>query len=489
MSWRQVVWFGPRPSEAVFDAFSFLCRPIRWIEDQNEALDPRFVGGAVFHLEQHSFDLVKNAAEEYVMMLVDYGIPVVFTAESDALMGSAQAAIAEILGLPQVIRLTQPTPENLARRMASAELDMPPRLGLEITVAYNRRPLEPGERRLFQRAFSTCSSVALVELTGGRSDARVFAVHMTTDGSDAGVWPQPAFAKLDLPKKIRKEAENYLKYAEPFIPFGLRPNIKGTYDGAEKSLLVGNFVASSESLWAMARRDGGAEEAINSLLDDTLLSWRNQAYSRVPEEGSIPVALRQCGVFDPDKLCKSYVKHAESIGLKSSFSKIWERLEALRQPYRTCPIHGDLHGDNVRVRKGQSILIDLATVQPKGPAVSDLASLEVWLAFELPPDSETNCFKDDAWTSEIDRLFAPASFQHPPGPVDPLSKYTWTANVVRQIRGKGIASQTSSKEYQVAVAIQLLRRCQWEGENDADRYRRCYAYMTALKLILDIVEG
>jgi hypothetical protein len=68
---------------------------------------------------------------------------------------------------------------------------------------------------------------------------------------------------------------------------------------------------------------------------------------------------------------------------------------------------GDLHGGNVVVRSGQAILIDLASVAERGPLTTDVAALEVWLAFELPPEEDARAYKNKAWTDEIDRLYAP----------------------------------------------------------------------------------
>ncbi len=106
----------------------------------------------------------------------------------------------------------------------------------------HREGLRQASRPLFERAFAQCSEITLVELGGGRSEARVFAVYMTIERSNIGAWPQPAFVKLDRRDKIAVEHDNYRSYAEQFIPFGLRPNIDTMIVGSEHSLLVGNFV-------------------------------------------------------------------------------------------------------------------------------------------------------------------------------------------------------------------------------------------------------
>jgi len=63
------------------------------------------------------------------------------------------------------------------------------------------------------------------------------------------------------------------------------------------------------------------------------------------------------------------------------------------------------------------------------------------------------------------------------------------ATIVRQIRTMGIAAQSCATEYQTAVAVQLLRRCQWDDGSAADRFRRGYGYLAAVSLIEDANGG
>ncbi|MGY3135345.1 hypothetical protein ACVWZM_006027 [Bradyrhizobium sp. USDA 4501] len=92
--------------------------------------------------------------------------------------------------------------------------------------------------------------------------------------------------------------------------------------------------------------------------------------------------------------------------------EVWKQLTTLRQHYRLAPAHGDLHGENVRVKNDQAILIDLASVLRQAPLTADLAALETWFAFELTPECNREQYEDLVWWSEIDRLYAPSSFIH-----------------------------------------------------------------------------
>ncbi len=420
---------------------------------------------------------------KHARALADYGIRLEMVSPDDAALGRAQTLVGAVLKLANVRVRTATPAAALAEGMARHSAGPRPRMDLEIVVADGREPVRKADEPLFQRAFHRCRQVTLVELAGGRSAARVFAAHMTVDGSDAGVWPQPAFVKLDRSDKVAREYANYRDYAERFIPFGLCPNIQGLVQGAERSLLVGDFVDRSESIWDLARREVAAQ-AVTSLIDETLRGWRDQGYASDPVSGSLGAAMRTAGLWSPDLIEQCYVDKAWEDGIRATPKELWGMLCGMRQTWRQAPVHGDLHGENVRVRNGQAILIDLASVT-KGPLTADLAALETWLAFELPPGADDSRFGDDEWRFQIDRLYSPSSFRHPPGPCAPAARLQWMANVVRQIRTMGIAAQSCPTEYQTAVAVQLLRRCRWSDGPAADRYRRGYGYRAATTLIED----
>ncbi|OJU36531.1 MAG: hypothetical protein BGN99_24205 [Alphaproteobacteria bacterium 65-37] len=416
-------------------------------------------------------------------MLTDYGVRLELASPDDATLGRVQTLAGDALKLVGVRARTAPPAAALAEGIARHAAGPSPRVDLEIVIADDREPIRKVDEPLFQRAFHRCSQVTLVELTGGKSAARVFAAHMTMDGSDAGVWPQPSFVKLDRSDKIAREYANYRDYADRFIPFGLRPNIHALVPGAERSLLIGNFVDKSESLWDLAQREVAAQ-AVTALIDETLRGWRDQGYASDPILGSVAAAMRNAGIWNPDLIDECYVEKAAEIGIAVTPANLWMKLSALNQTWRQSPIHGDLHGENIRVRNGQAILIDLASVT-KGPMTADLAALETWLAFELPDGTEATRFGDPTWQAEIERLYLPAAFRHPPGPSGPASKLRWMSTVVRQIRTMGIAAQSCPTEYQTAVAVQLLRRCRWSNGPAADRFRRGYGYRIAVALVED----
>ena len=117
-----------------------------------------------------------------------------------------------------------------------------------------------------------------------------------------------------------------------------------------------------------------------------------------------PVAkvLEHAKFCSPSRIKTSYLEYAKSRGVRATPDQLWTALSSLDQTYRVAPMHGDLHGENVRVRNGNAILIDFASVAP-GPLTADLAALESWLAFELPPEEQGEDYQNELDNS-LDRV-------------------------------------------------------------------------------------
>lgn len=481
---REVLWFGAPPADEMLREFENRNLIVRHCGCA-QLVDARNACAAVFWFGADLPDAVVSTARRHVRALVDYGARVDLVTGNDAAMGRLQAVAGEILKIPNIVARTNPPAHALAEGAARHNAGPKPRANLIVEPAKNREPVSEADTTLLQRAFAHCSRITLDELTGGRSGARVFAVHMIVEGSNAGLWPQPAFAKLDRCEKIEREYRNYLDFADRFIPFSLRPNVHQIIRGTERSLLVGNFVDRSESLWDLARRNLAAR-AVTSLFDETLGCWRDQAYARGLIEGSVADAMYDAEMCRPHDIRPLFPEAALRYGISVGPDEVWKQLTTLRQHYRLAPAHGDLHGENVRVKNEQAILIDLASVLRQAPLTADLATLETWFAFELPPECNREQYEDLVWWSEIDRLYAPSSFIHAPGPCEPTAQYCWMSTVVRQLRRLGMATQSCPSEYQAAVAVQLLRRCQWDDGPAADRYRRTKGYVVAARLAEDL---
>jgi hypothetical protein len=349
--------------------------------------------------------------------------------------------------------------------------------------------VSPEAKILLRRAFSDCLNVRLVSLTGGRS-ANVFMAYATFRDSVVGPRPLPFFVKIDEREKVAKECHHYNLYAEHFIPYHLRPFLH--YDrcmiGAEVGILVGTFVEKSESLWDVARR-GLAQQAIRSLFDDALWGWRSQAYRSDDNVHVGAIAgLLTPNIYEPQKTRPAYVEFAKRYDVHDAPQDLWDTL--IKQRYQRCrvaPMHGDMHGNNVRVRGPDAIVIDLLTVQ-SGPLAADLAALDTWLAFELPADVNPDTDDDPAWRYTIDMLFAPSALKVAPRPPDEPTSFDWLHTSIRQIRVLAMPIQLCDTEYRTVVAVYLLRRTMYDGGSRADTFRRGYAYVIAARLVADIAR-
>jgi phosphotransferase family enzyme len=479
----KVLWFGSQPGLDV--GRELRNRGLRHMQLDATPTVGDLCGarGAVFSFDAGNTSTLSALAVEFATSLIDYGLRVELIATDDVVLGRAQAALRGTAGIRNVHARTAPESHEVAERLARHDPGPQPNARLEIQMASNREPIRDQDRPLFQRAFHDCRKIVLSELSGGRSHARVFSVHPTLDNSVAGAWPQPFFVKLDNAEKVIKEGENYHVYA-PFVPFGLRPSISGQVLGSTRGLLIGDFADRSESLWERARRNV-ASTAISSLFEITLGGWRAQGYAIDEVKGSVAKALELARFCTPSRIKTSFLEYAKSRGVRATPDQLWTTLCSLEQTYRVAPIHGDLHGHNVRVRDGHAILIDFASVGA-GPLTTDLAALETWLAFELPPEEAGQDYENEPWRDVVDRLYAPTTFLHPPEPCDPTSPYCWMTPVVRQIRHLGIAVQSCPTEYEAAVAVSLLRRCMWSDGCAADRFRRAHAYVIAAQLTMDL---
>jgi hypothetical protein len=483
----QVLWFGRAPESDVVTEMRQRDLVVEHCNGSEAAADLCGGRAAIFWCDSSSLETVLQAAERLTSDLVDYGILVRIIADSDSIALAIQHRLADSLTMKDVFVRTRPLPFAIAEEAARHDPGPKATLDLDIQVAGCGTPVVHSDRILLQRAFHYCSKITLVEFGAGKSEARVFAVHLTDVRSNAGLRPQPAFAKLDQRDKIEREFDNYREYADRFIPFELRPNIHGRIDGAKRSLLVGNLVDRSESLWDIAQRNV-AGQAIHSLVDETLAGWRDQAYAVDSIKGSVADELVKLGICRPEEVREFYVDVARQRGVDARPDELWATLRGLDQSFRIAPAHGDLHGENVRVRNGRAIVIDMASVVPRAPLTTDLAALETALAFQMPED-QAELFDDGDWSEEIDRLYQPTTFVHPPGPSEATSVYCWMATVVRQLRRMGIAAQSCPNEYQSAVAAHLLRRCQWDDGPPGDRGRRTKAYLVAAMLTMHLALG
>ena len=142
-------------------------------------------------------------------------------------------------------------------------------------------------------------------------------------------------------------------------------------------------------------------------------------------------------------------------GIRDEPIRVWEKLIGLTsQRYREGPIHGDLHGDNVRVRRGDAILIDFYSAK-QGPVVADIAHLETSIVFATPPDY-VDPIQNGPWRQTVDQLYNPPTVSDVLGPPPDNTPLPWLWNCVRQLRGEVPAVRSCETEYVSALAVYLL---------------------------------
>jgi hypothetical protein len=490
----KVLWVGEAPESQIVLEFRNRNLSVEAVGDGGvSAITFAQSCGIVYRFSSSTLTATRKFFAQTISAASDHGLYVYLLADDDTI----QSHISGFIG-DYKIELRRRTAPVAAHELPEAIARHEPGPGyndaLEIKLDDGTQALTPEETVLLKRAFGDCIRISLRPLVGGLS-ANVFVAYAIFRDSLVGPRPLPFFVKIDDRLKIAKERSNYQLYASHFIPFNLRPNLDllRCIEASKSGVLVGNFVDRSESLWDVVRR-GQGQAAIHSLFEEALRGWWIQAFCEPPTIIERPVAAGLGGAkaFDYSRVRDSHLAFAKNFGILAAPIELWESLIGLKeQKYRAAPIHGDLHGKNVRVRGGDAIVIDLASITT-GPLVADLAALETWLAFELPPTSSGDRRDDDVerdeWQRIVDKLYAPAVFAAVPPPATELFELEWLWTCVRQLRAMVDPIQLCETEYQSAVAVYLLRRTMWEGVDVADSYRRGYAYVLAARLIDDLVS-
>lgn len=490
----KVLWVGEAPEPQMVLEFQNRNLLVEAVGDASVS-PVRFAQscGIVYRFSSSTLTSTRKLFAETSAAASDHGLCVYLLADDDTIQSHISVVLAD--NKMELRRRTAPVaahelPEAIARHEPGPAYND----SLEIKLDDVTRALTPEEIVLLKRSFGDCIRISLRPLVGGRS-ANVFVAYAVFRDSLVGPRPLPFFVKIDDRLTIANERSNYGLYASHFIPFNLRPNLDllRCIEASRSGILVGNFVDRSESLWDVVCR-GQGQAAIHSLFEEALRGWRVQAFCEPPTiiEKSVAAALRDAKAFDYSRVKASHLTFAKSFGILATPIELWESLIGLtEQKYRAAPMHGDLHGNNVRVRGNDAILIDLASITT-GPLVADLAALETWLAFAVPSSGSDNHRDDDAerakWQEVVDGLFEPAAFAAVPLPATESFDLEWLWTCVRQLRSMVDPIQLCETEYQSAVAVYLLRRTMWEGENVVDSYRRGYAYVLAARLIDDLAS-
>jgi hypothetical protein len=347
--------------------------------------------------------------------------------------------------------------------------------------------LTPEETILLKRAFGDCSSVRLVKQPTG--SAKVFCAFASLLNSRVGPIPLPFFVKFDDSKNIDRELDNYRQCTALHVPFNQRPNLDPDRCLISHStgVIVGNFVEQSESLLEVIDR-GAGRDALHSLFEGALRGWRRQAFyddARYVTEGNILRHLRRScpSSYNPKRKCR-LGKRQQAVGSDTcGFEELEAMLEALPPTrYRYGMTHGDLHGNNVRVAGSDAILIDFASVD-EGPLTVDPAALDVSLMMD------TRLAQGDDWIRLADEIYGPTALRAPAIPPRPELPAADLLDALHYIRQTAFAVQFSAVEYPLVVALQLLRKSSYKGDDEEQERRRIHAFRLADRITKSIANA
>ena len=484
----KMLWFGKPPSEHDLREAKNRHVVIEVVQ-ASEKPNFRYARAAVFWAIPPYFEPAAEALEANVVGALDEGLFLHIVVEGEGQRKDIERVLDAALpkGAPTDQHRLRVGPVEPHERPNAALMHNPgPGANdlLEITVP-DDVVLRRDQRLLLQRAFHDCKTLELQPITGGMSGALTFLVDATLADSNAGSRPVPFFAKLDAPGKLRQEMRRFQEFAEHHVRWYLRPNFvaERRIYGVHQGILVGTFVHPSKSLWEAVLAGEGPRH-IRSLFEETLGVLRQESTC---SESDVPGS-----VVEPlEDFCKHERVPAARVEAAKAFGgtvhgprSLWRKLIGLpKQKWRRSAIHGDMHGDNVRVRKEDAIVIDFAHAM-LGPMSADLASLEVWLAFKVPLDRPVD---RESWRQSTERLYRPESIDLAMAGLTLEVADTLADPCLREIRHLAQDSTYSAEEYRRVLALYLLRHATFPAEescSEEDEFRRAYAYWLANRLVV-----
>lgn len=288
--------------------------------------------------------------------------------------------------------------------------------------------------------------------------------------------------KFDGRQKIERELENYRQCTTLHVPFNQRPNLddERCLLSHSSGVIVGNFVEQSESLMEAIDR-GAGRAALHSLFESALRGWRRQAFyeTQYVTKGDILVHLKLARPtsYNPRRKRRLQERQRSTATITQSFEELDTMLAALPAiRYRYGTTHGDLHGNNVRIAGTDAILIDFASVD-YGPLTVDPAALDVSLMMD------TCLVAGDDWLRLADEVYALKALRAPSVPPRPERDAANLLDALHYVRQTAFTVQFSDVEYPVVVALQLLRKASYGGDDAEQERRRVHAFRLADRII------
>ena len=497
-SQKYILWYGESPTPGVDDrlqkrGFEIILNP------ENGRLDEGLLGSTWIAVINHQGSSSNDPLTPYKQLpkFIDHGIFTVVVVNDRA----EQLALQE--------HLTTINPDYPWDAMVRF---IPNWVGVhfDIVVTFQPRPkwhfceivelddaekLTPEERLLVIRAFQKAEYVKLREIKGGYSESRVFMAYEKRRQQTSSIAhiTQPRLVKIGKRKDLADEAAAMLEVS-PFVPFELRPNLEVCIEGFLKAIYVADFVDKSESLYDAARA-GRAETAISNLFNRTLQRWRDRGRQCARSTKSLASAAEGLEIIRPSSILKDYTESESVQKANLDISHMWDALKGIEFSHRAATIHGDLHGDNVRVRGDDAILIDLGSVKGKdepgqgAPLCFDVAMLEVALVFGCnPTDKDKDVFHDTAWEREVAQYYHLDVITNAPDALLPLEPDSWLFGCLQRIRAFGIYDQSDEHEYAIALVIAMWRLCKFRPRTNQEKGRRVFALITGARILQQVLD-
>jgi hypothetical protein len=496
MSRIQLLWFGKQPNTEQVELVKQHGLDLV-VHKDGENPDFRLARVAMFWATDNHFAEGVKCVRDFVKAAIDDGVfvaPVVSVDADEELLSSMIAVLNSVDpdGARKTHQRVLATPVDLHQVLHQFLLHDPgPARNIHLAIEGEVKIQDEESRALLQRAFHDCRSIRLEAIAPGYSGADTFIVKATLVDSNAGPEPVPYFAKLGRSDKMQAEWNAFRTFAEHHVEWYLRPNFvqERTIYGVKRGILVGTFVQNSCALAEAIRKLGDGGGLIRTLFQETLAALRRQKRTIAPGQQSVVSALKP--FCDYRKVPESRWKRAATDwgGRCVRADDLWYSLLGLPPlDWQCSAIHGDLHGENVRVRKEDAILIDFAHASP-GPACADLAHLEVSLVF----DGRKGDLQRDAWSQAVLAHYSPEAIAASIGKQESLMKEGWMNSVVAEIRAlvlDAVANPKSPQEYMRVLAVYLLRHSSFPAnvnDNGDDEYRRAFAYWLACQLTQHLV--
>jgi hypothetical protein len=492
MSAKTIIWYGAQPSPGVehrLDERGFALN-LNPQNIDNPLLSVTAI--AVFDLENNS-----DIFDPYVKIrdLINHGVRIIIVCSKEQqkkIIAHLHNSVCNKFPWQEEIIFIQ----NFLGTNFDNFIDLPSVYkwrGIPVRQEEYKERLNSEESILIVRAFPNAEELHVTPLSPGFSGSKVLLVYERRREKSIANWGQPRLVKFGSREDLQKEV-GYMRAVAPFVPFQLRPNLDIYVSGFSRSAFVADFVEKSESMLSAAQA-GRAEAAISNLFNRTLFRWRDRAMENPLARGSPAATAERMNIISPSKIHSDYRENERIENRGFDFENLWGYLKSIEFPHRVASIHGDLHGENVRVRGDDAILIDFGSVlgadNGDAPLCFDVAMLEVALVFA--PTSIDNVregqFRDDDWERNIRPYYKLDAIKRTPKRETLPNPTSWIFDCIHRIRAFGNYDQTDPDEYAVALVVALWRWCKWEAKSSHEKGRRVVALEIGAEIIMQIKES